>query len=166
MPPSCRCADKRQYRKPWREATPAGALHFVPRESGGVAHAMAAGARVDAAVGVDRDRARRCLLPQMSHRVLVRLPARFVARSCGKDVLGRWPGDSTQPGPPAITHSSLDLCSAPSRRVASLCPPEMCAAAALTAPARRWCLGSCVMASDYRCYQGGVVRTRTRTVDC
>ena len=107
-------------------------------------HAVSAG--VDVAVGVDRDRARRCLLPQMSHLVLVRLPARFVTRSCGKDVPGRWPGASAKPGPPAITRSSLDLCSAPSRRVASLRPHEMYAAAALTAPARRLCPGSCVMA--------------------
>ena len=59
---------------------------------------------------------------------------------------------TSQPGgrPPAITHSSFVLCSARSRRVASLRPHEMCAAAALTAPARRSCPGSCVMADDER----------------
>jgi hypothetical protein len=47
---------------------------------------------------------------------------------------------------PAITRSSLDLCSAPSRLVASLRPRDRERLSALTALARRSPIGNCVMA--------------------
>ena len=68
-------------------------------------------------------------------------------RTCaGMPGLRSWLSTTSVPELPAITHASLDLCSAPSRRGASLRPHEWYAAAALTAPPRRSRPGSYAMA--------------------
>ena len=166
MPPSCWCPDRRQYRKPWRErprlapcissrACPEGSL--TPWQS----VPMSLSSEASTVVSGRRRRCRRCCGKFRSG-----CSARSWRVCVGKTGPRARSEDAHPPHPPALTRSWLPLFSAPSRRVASLRPPESTAASALTAPARRSCPGSYVMASDYRCYQGGVVRTRTRTVDC
>ena len=95
----------------------------VPPLSGGVAHAMAVGAEV----GVSRCRAA-AMCPAVS--------TTDVAPDLGevpqadpdvflREILARFRGGKLGVTPtPAITSSSIDLCSAPSRLVASLRPSD------------------------------------------
>ena len=98
-------------------------LDSVPPSSGGVAHAMAVGAEVDGSAGAVDGGARcsfrsRCR-PDLSEVVRaihdVLLPA-ILARLRTKKL--------AEMLTPAITRLSLDLCSAPSRRVAPLRPRD------------------------------------------
>ena len=118
----------------------------VPPLSGGVAHAMAAGAKVGVSAGADRRRCAPLFPPQMSPRISVMFRKRIRCVLTGDSGARFRDGKLGVMPTPAITRSSLDLCSAPSRLVASLRPRDRERLSALTAPARRSPIGNCVMA--------------------